>query len=374
MKIAVITNIPYEKCETFVKLQIDNLPFPITHLYGYKHPFIKDGTSIKNNRSKLSSFIYRIFENQIHEYQTYKTLKNEKIELVLAEYGTVGAYLTGVCKKLKIPLIVHFLGHDAVRKSVLEQHGEAYKKMFAYASRIISVSNVMSQKLIGLGCSPEKIVYNPCVPHDNFFEVNPHFTKKQLIAVGRFVEKKAPELLIRSFNKVLQYHPDTQLVIAGEGQLLAQCKQLTRELHIEENVIFLGIISPKTQRAYFSESQIFVQHSITASDGDMEGTPVAILEASAAGLPVVSTLHAGIPDVIIDGETGYLVKEKDIENMANRIIELLNDIPLAQKMGAAGKDRIKKHFTSQHYINKLTDSIINAVSLHETAKAQNPSN
>lgn len=101
----------------------------------------------------------------------------------------------------------------------------------------------------------------------------------------------------------------------------------------------------------------FVQHSIQAIDGDSEGTPTAIIEASAASLPVISTKHAGIPEVVIDGETGLLVEEHDVAGMAEAMSTLLENKTLARKMGAAGKTRVKKYYSMGKHIERLTKII-----------------
>jgi glycosyltransferase involved in cell wall biosynthesis len=364
MKVAFITNKPYDACETFVKLQIDNLPFSLTHLYGFDHPLKLDNANSKVRNNFFNTFLHKLSKQPTPEDVSYQLLKKGEFDVVIAQYGTVGILLTDLCKRLKLPLVVHFHGYDAVRNSVIAKNSLAYKKMFSQASFIFSVSHVMTAKLIALGCPAEKIVYNPCGPHPSFFSVVPTYSKKQIIAIGRFVEKKSPDLLIIAFSKVLQIHPDTLLIFGGDGPLLNTCKQLAHELNISEHVVFLGIISPKVYQQYLSESQVFAQHSITASDGDMEGTPVAILEASAAGLPIVSTLHAGIPDVIINGQTGYLVAEKDIESMANKIITLLSDKSLITTMGAEGKRRIHENFSSQRYLGALTQTLTLAAQKH----------
>ena len=109
------------------------------------------------------------------------------------------------------------------------------------------------------------------------------------------------------------------------------------------------------------ESVAFVQHSITADNGDMEGTPVAVLEASAAGLPVISTFHAGIPDVIIHGETGLLVEEHDVEGMANYMIHLLENPDKAINMGAKGKTHIRDNFSLDRHLNTISELVKKAV-------------
>src|SRR5690606_18550174 len=125
--------------------------------------------------------------------------------------------------------------------------------------------------------------------------------------------------------------------MAGDGQLLNICKNLVKYLNLQSHVEFPGIITPETYRKYLEESLAFLQHYITTETGDMERTPLAVLEASAAGIPVISTNHAGIPDVIIDGETGLLCKEHDVEGMAQHMITLLDNPEKAKRIGAAGK-------------------------------------
>lgn len=364
MKVAFITNKPYNACETFVKLQIDNLPFFLTNLYGFHHPLKKYGEQYELSKNVASTFLRKFIKQPYPEKLSYRLLKKGNFDIVFAQYGTVGTLLTGICKQLQIPLVVHFHGHDAVRHSVITENALGYRAMFSYAAAILSVSHVMTAKLMELGCPADKIIYNPYGPHPSFLSSIPTYSKKQIIAVGRFVEKKAPELLIKAFSDVLKFHPDAVLIFAGDGPLLNRCKQLVHDLDITNQVIFPGIIHADEIRKYLSESQIFAQHSITASDGDMEGTPVSILEASAAGLPVVSTLHAGIPDVIRNGETGYLVDEKDIVTMAKRMIELLSDTALISKMGAAGKLFISRNFSSQRYLQTLEDTLSSAATNH----------
>ena len=101
------------------------------------------------------------------------------------------------------------------------------------------------------------------------------------------------------------------------------------------------------------QARAFVQHSMTAPGGDSEGTPVAILEASAAGLPVVSTRHAGIPDVVVEGTTGFLVDEGDTDGMARHLVALADDPGLADELGRNAAQHVRQHFTVTHSIGRL---------------------
>jgi len=284
------------------------------------------------------------------------SLKKEKIEVVLAEYGNLAAEILPVCKELNLPLIVHFHGFDATVYEVLKKYNN-YKELFDYTSKVIVVSKVMESQLIAIGCPKAKLVLNTYGPNDDFLTITPSLEKEQFIAVGRFTDKKAPYYTLLAFEKVVKKFPDAKLIMAGDGQLKNTCVNLVKYLQLENNVEFPGIITPTEFSSYLQKSRAFVQHSITADNGDMEGTPVAVLEASAAGIPVISTNHAGIPDVIIHNETGLLANEHDVESMANSMIAVLEDKNKAKAMGLASKERIKTFFTMSKHIDKLNELI-----------------
>lgn len=356
MNIAFITNKSYDYCETFIKAQIDNLPFKIFHYWGRKLPF--------NLKTYNPNLIFRVLQklgfikNKSNLNVFIKNLDLNNIQLVFAQYGIMGEEVLEACKVLKLPLLVHFHGHDAVRKSVLEKYTR-YKNLFSYNKlTVISVSQEMTKRLIAIGCPENKIKYNVYGPENNFLKLEPLYRKKQFISIGRFVNKKAPHLTILAFWEVLKVHKNVTLVYAGDGVLLDSCKDLVEALGIKTHVLFPGRILPTEYQKYLTESVAYVQHSIEAQDGDMEGTPVSILEASAAGLPVISTYHAGIPDVILHQETGLLNAEKDILTMANHLIWILENPQEAQKMGAKGKLRVTEFFSMDKYISNLSNAII----------------
>jgi glycosyltransferase involved in cell wall biosynthesis len=118
-------------------------------------------------------------------------------------------------------------------------------------------------------------------------------------------------------------------------------------------VTFLGSQTPEVVQQEMRNARCFVQHSIQAPSGDCEGTPVGLLEAGATGLPVVSTRHAGIPDVVLEGETGFLVDEGDTEGMAAHMLRIAQDPELAARLGAASRQRIENHFSIERSISGL---------------------
>ena len=343
--------------ETFIQAH-RNLPFAIKYYYGgYLPRILEGGESLIhfNLAQRIKKKFTKRFD--LFEFALANSLKREMVDCVLAEYGPTACKSLNVLEYLKLPLVVHFHGYDASIKSVLEEYEESYKKVFAYASAIVVVSKRMEQTLINLGCPKDKLIISVYGPNPGYFDVQPLYNTQQFISVGRFIEKKAPDLSIRAFQKVVTKFPAAKLVMVGEGELLAGCKNLVNELGLEKNVEFKGIQNLKEIQSLMSESIAMVQHSVTASNGDAEGTPVAILEAQAAALPVISTYHAGIPDVVIQNQTGLLVQEGDVEGMAKNMERMLAEENLAKKMGESGRSRTRENFTLETHLGILQKEI-----------------
>lgn len=363
MKIAVLSPLKTEQAETFVQNHIAHLPFNKVVIYGGNFPNYANGYTMSGAELRLFRFIKRIKSKlnlpvkRLEAYRLEKILKKEKVQVVFAEYLITGAETVAVCQKLQIPMVAIALGYDISVHHILDNYALKYKELFKYASAILVVSEHMQENLNRLGCSNEKIHFTPAGPDASFFEVKPHFRSPQIVAVGRFVDKKAPHLTLLAFKKVAAKIPDAHLVMAGDGPLLNACKDLVQALGLTNKVNFVGRINPIEHRNLLEASTVFVQHSKTAETGDSEGTPVAILEASAAGLPVVSTLHAGIPQVVIDGETGYLVAENDVEAMAESIIALLADKKKAKAFGEKGRAYVQANFTLEHHIEQIANHL-----------------
>ncbi|GHC60002.1 glycosyltransferase [Ulvibacter litoralis] len=308
---------------------------------------------------KIYAKITKKSSSYIWKKRILHSLKFNNIDVVLVEYGTHAHHLREVLRRSGLPVVVHFHGYDASVRSVLSDCGN-YKEVFQLSQKVIAVSYVMKDKLLSIGCPSKKIVVNRCGPQPEFEEVIPLFSKKQFLSVGRFTDKKAPYYTILAFKDVLREYPNAQLLLAGDGALFNSCLNLIKYYGIENNIKMLGVIKPEEFRDLLKESIALVQHSITSLSGDMEGTPVAVLEASIAGLPVISTIHAGIPEVIIHGETGLLSKEHDVDTMTSHMKLILSDVESAKKLGAAGKLNVSEHFNLKKHINLLQLTLENA--------------
>ncbi len=283
----------------------------------------------------------------------YRSLKRERPNVILAEYAVCGAEIYEIAEKLKIPIVIICLGFDVSHKPTIVAYSERYIEAFSYANKVVGVSKLMCAKLVELGCPNEKIVYSCCGPNSKFFALHPLYDKPVALFVGRFVEKKAPYIALFAFSIALKKIPDAKLRMVGDGELFSVCKEIAKALKIEKSVTFLGSLTHDEMMMEMNSALFFVQHSKTSSDGDMEGTPVAILEAQAASLPVISTYHAGIPDVVIHNETGLLCEEGDIDEMANNMIKLFENTEFCKQLGKNARERVMQHFTLEQHIDLL---------------------
>jgi len=370
MNIALLSPNQNAYSETFIQAHKNLLKGKVYFYYsGILPTQLEGGVLINSRRLRILDIIkghFNLNRFSLQEIALINSLKKNKIDVVLAEYGDTAQRVLKICKQLNLPLIVHFHGYDASVFEIIKNNNN-YKEVFETARYVVVVSKKMYQDLLNLGCPEQKLVYNACGPQDEFFKVQPNFSKQQFIAIGRFVDKKAPYYLILSFLKVIKKFPEAKLIMAGDGPLLDTCKNLVKYYSLEANISFVGVISPEKYREYLEESLVFIQHSVTAENGDSEGTPVGILEASAAGLPVISTKHAGIPDVIINGKTGLLVEEHDVDGMAGNMIKLMENTELAKVLGTNGKKHIKDNFTLKRHIEVLDELIKKSVKPHSNA-------
>ena len=364
MNIALLSPSKKAYSETFIQAHKDLLKGEIFYYYSGELPTKLEGGLLINSRKKR---IVDIIKGHLHlnrfsleEQALITSFKKNKIDLVFAEYGGTGERILPVCEFLGLPLIVHFHGFDASRRDQFKIN-QNYKAIFKYASFIVCVSRKMEDDLLKIGCPQEKLIYNTYGPRDEFFQIQPTFSRTEFVAIGRFVDKKAPYYLILSVVELVKKFPEAKLIIAGDGPLWNTCKNLIDFYGLNNNVELPGVISPERFRRYLKTSLAFVQHSITAYDGDTEGTPLAVLEASAAGLPVIATQHGGIADVIIEGETGVLVKEHDVKKMTETMIFFMENKSIVKKMGKKGRENITANYILERHINTLNELILKAV-------------
>ncbi len=172
--------------------------------------------------------------------------------------------------------------------------------------------------------------------------------------IGRMVEKKGYTYMIRAAKILRDKGLNFQVRFAGRnGPEKERLIQLTSQFDLSDKIKFLDEVSFEEHSHNYLESDIFVAPSIKSTDGNMDGVPNVIIEAMLAGLPIVATRLSAIPEVVIDGETGYLVDEKDEKALADKIEDLLKDKEKRLRFGANGKKKIIEMFSFDNTIQKI---------------------
>ena len=322
----------------------------------------------QRDRFKLKQLSYALTRDP-NLFSDWSILNN--LSLIHAHFGPNGVYAMTLAKKLKIPLLVTFHGYDItlIRKAIwrtgkllyyqLIFHEEELKRQ---ASGFIAVSKFIQCKLIEQGYPEEKIIQHYIgVDTVKFSPVPQKNPRRYILCVGRHTEKKGIDTLLRAFARLAHKHPDVELLQAGQGKLTAKLQTLTKQLGIDRRVSFLGAQPHDKVLQLMQQAEIFALPSQVAKSGECEGLPIVILEASACGVPVVSTYHSGIPEAVIDGETGFLVSEKDDRALAAKLDLLLSDRTLANQMGEQGRKLMSEEFDlcqQTAKLEKIYDSLL----------------
>jgi glycosyltransferase involved in cell wall biosynthesis len=346
--------------ETFIRNQIEALQpqhliyegwYPARYASGIS--FLPFPFSLLPVRGAIRNLI-PVYYHRLYTRMLVQFIKRNQIQLLIAEYGPMGATLIDACEQAKIPLVVHFHGFDAYHYQTLATYKEAYLRMFQKAKAVITVSQDMKNQLLSLGAHQENLFCNPYGVHlHTFTGASPQLAAPIFVAVGRFTPKKAPINSLQAFAKVNQLCREARLIMIGEGELWEEAKNWVVQAGLSESVEFTGALPPDKVATVLQTARVFIQHSLRASNGDAEGTPNSVLEASAAGLPIVSTRHAGIKDAVIHGESGFLVEEGDVEGMANFMYLLATDARLAGQMGQRGRQHMEENYTMEKRIQYL---------------------
>ncbi|HMK49110.1 MAG TPA: glycoside hydrolase family 99-like domain-containing protein, partial [Thermodesulfovibrionales bacterium] len=232
-----------------------------------------------------------------------------------------------------------------------------YRWMGQRTTGVVAVSLPMAQRLRDIGIPGAKITVAPCgvsLPENGL--AHPEDNPCRFITVSRLVPKKGVLYLLRAFSEALKDAPGITLDIVGDGPMRADIEGFIRANRMEDTVRMHGQKKHEHVLQMLCRSSVYAQHSITdPATGNAEGLPVGILEASACGLPVVSTFHEGIPEAVEHAVTGFLVKEGDTDMMAEYMVRLANDATLRKEMGLGGRRKIAAGFTEDISLGRLRE-------------------
>lgn len=352
--------------ESFLHAHIDRLPGRVISLIGppcarYRDkgqgaPLLSQGFAGRALRRLPRTLGIATVTSQ-DERSVAHYLRRTGAEVVLAEYGPTAISVIGAVRRAGIPLVTHFHGWDAYVLAANPANGTAYQKVFRHSAAIIAVSRHMQDHLRRLGAPADRVIWNPCGPDvDTIPCATPRANPPHYISVGRPAPKKGLMVLLIAFSKVLEHEPAARLELVGVSDEGLPA-DLARALGISEAVRFHGFKSHAEVLRLMASARCYVQPSVTAPCGDMEGTPVALLEAMAAGLPIVATRHGGIEDVLAMTTAGILVDEHDAAATADAMLEYGRNPDRANDDGAAGRGIVRDHWAMQLRLNRLWEIV-----------------
>ncbi|HET7563613.1 MAG TPA: glycosyltransferase [Gemmatimonadaceae bacterium] len=268
-------------------------------------------------------------------------------DVVHCHFGTVGLAYRFAAEYWNAPLVVSFHGIDYSRDPLVFGP-RVYEPLFEIANAVTVNCAYARDRLEQLGCPREKlhILHLGVDPSDYTFRERRENGRNEvrILTVARLVEKKGVEYALRAVAQVACTTPGVHYEIIGDGPLREELESLARSLGVDGCVTFRGSQEQHVVRSAMWEADIFLLPSVTAKNGDQEGTPTVIIEASSSGLPVVSTFHSGIPEVVLDGRTGCLVPERDASALADRLRFLIAHPEVRSTMGRAGRRHIEQEF------------------------------
>ena len=258
-----------------------------------------------------------------------KIINDFKPDLIHCQFGIQALKLVDNLKNTSIPLVIQFRGHDASdllnKKSYVKRLQEVLSKENRYSIFVAESLrnnlkkhhiNVDKSMILHSGIDLSKFTVEKEKTHDIF----------TFLQVSSLEERKGIEYTLKAFSQFLsqQETKNFKLVLTGDGKRKEKLLELTKTLGIEKYVEFVGFVSPLEAKELMQNADVFVHHSITTDNGNQEGIPNALMEAMAMELPVLSSYHSGIPELVTTEVNGYLVEERDIDAYALTMAKILS--------------------------------------------------
>lgn len=287
-------------------------------------------------------------------------IRARKPDLIHAHFGPSGLAILPLAKQLGIPLACTFHGFDASVLARNSSYRRALASLFDYAD-IIAVSECMRRDLVELGAASSRThVHYIGAPLGRFaVEQRRPMAEKlgcglgaRFLQVSNFVEKKGHVYTVRAFSALVALFPQCELVLVGAGPELRAVQALVKDLGLSSRVHFMGHRDTAGVASLMREADCFLHHSVTSLRGDKEGIPTVIMEAMASGLPVIATWHSGIPELVQDGISGLLVKERDVGSYSGAMMSVLRD---RGQFGLNARRRVEQLFDLDECTRRLCD-------------------
>lgn len=291
-------------------------------------------------------------------YQIVPFLKKGPYDIVHCHFGPSGNFGV-ILKELKVlggKFITTFHGYDMSK--YLKNNGKyVYNSLFKKGDLFLPISECWKAKLIELGCHQDKIIVHRMGVDTTKFSLTspkPKIKKIQILTIARLVEKKGVEYSVKAIAELISKFPDVEYNIVGDGPLKESLEILIAELNVSDSIKLLGWKQQEEIGALLAAADILLAPSVTSHDGDQEGIPVVLMEALAQGVPVVSTYHSGIPELVQDQKTGLLAQEGNVNSLVEKLEYLLMNREVLAKMRIAGRTHVEECYE----IQKLNDQLV----------------
>ncbi|MBJ6751579.1 glycosyltransferase [Geomonas anaerohicana] len=332
-----------------------------------KSPFLDQARTLAQ-KYELSHW-YAEFAACLADY-----VKKENVQMLHAHFATESALtamlaseITGVPFSFTAHAYDIFISNEGAPGETL---GRRLKLLVQSAARVFTISDFNKKRIVDLTSEDYSakisVIHCGIVPERFSYVHRGGNDTTRFLCVARFVEKKGHQFLIKAFHDLLQSHPKATLVLVGDGPLKTDMMKLCQTLGIKDRVEFLGICSTDIVTQQMKDADVFVLHSVTAANGDMEGIPVSLMEASATGLPVIATAHSGVSELVEDGVTGLVAGERDIAGFAQLMLKLCLSPVLRVQLGKAGAQKVAESFNEAIEASKLDaafhDIVVGAMS------------
>ncbi len=288
----------------------------------------------------------------------FKQLEDGPYDIVHCQYGTLGRRLIALRETGLLPArhLTSFRGHD-ITQHVTSAPG-FYDELFNKGDLFLPVSRSLKQRLVDRGCDEKKIDVLHSGINCERFRYQPRVLKRdepvKILTVARLVEMKGVAYGIQAVAQLVQAGKSICYKIAGDGVLRGELARLIDELDMGNHIQLLGWKDHKDLAQFMDDTHILLAPSVTAANGEQEGIPNVVKEAMAMGIPVVSTFHSGIPELVDDGVSGYLAPERDADVLAECLAKLIDCPDRWPEMGRAGRKKVEEEFD----MDKLNDRLI----------------
>ena len=310
----------------------------------------------KNLRARLSMYSARLRAQYFAGH--YRTvIQREKPQVLHGHFSWESWRNIGLIKETRLPLITTFYGLDVNKLSRKRIWKKRYASLFAIGDLFSVEGAYMAEALSAIGCPREKIrvvqigVDIETLSRHRVLKTNQNIN---IMFVGLRREKKGAIYAAAAFARVAAKNPLCQMHIVGAGPLAGRVKKLLHREGVLRRCIFHGALPYASYCSLLGRMDIVMAPSVTAKNGDTEGgAPVVVIEAQAAGIPVVATNHCDIPNIVIDNETGLLCEERDAMGLAFNINRLVSNPQLREKMGNAAKVQAAQRFSIHRQVKEL---------------------